>query len=707
MRWQWQLGYLVGVLSCVDGLVPSPFAAGGSGVDAGIRMADASPVGATDVPVLGGPCLDDAQCDDGLDCTFGACDSELGRCRFTPDDARCADGLFCNGIEICHAQLGCRAGPPPSCSDSTPCTVDTCDEAIQACSRVDRDSDGDGDVDGNCQPGKDCNDLDPLVSSTSAELCSNTSDDDCDGDTDEAECLVPQFDTCADGFEVSAAGTYELSPAGALLDYGASCATGGPGLRELVLLITAPAGPVQDIDLVVRSSAGNLSLARMQSCGGATELECLRGSQSTAGDRVARLRLRSATPGIHVVYLFTDAGQPVQLSVSHEPATLPPANLSCAQRSVIEPGELVGADLAFSGEPLEESACPTDWGDLFYEFALTETADVLGFAQSVDGLSQPRLSLRTSACLPLDSELACSQAEFARFHARALPAGTYVLALSASGPTNAQLTLELRPPSSPPPTDQCASAPILPPNRTEATTFVGHIDDIAAGCIPGRVDAARALQLDSASDVLVVGRFAGADEGAVALAGAECRAQDTLACAQAISSLARVSRRGLSAGRYNVVVESAIGLPGTLTVAVRPARPPTLVPGADGCLNPLSIGDTGGFFQGNTVNAAHDYSASCDFATPVGAPDQLLRLVLDTERRVIFDMRGSNFDTLLNVRQGPACPGEEVEGGCSVMGEGDRSYLDRNLPAGEYFVQIDGYAGASGTWFLDVFVMDP
>jgi hypothetical protein len=356
---------------------------------------------------------------------------------------------------------------------------------------------------------------------------------------------------------------------------------------------------------------------------------------------------------------------------------------------------------------MEASACPTDWGDLFYEFALTEAADVLGFAQSVDRLSRPRLSLRTVACLPADSELACNQAEVATVHARALPAGTYVLALSASGPTDVQLTLELRPPSSPPATDQCASAPVLPPNRTESVSFVGHVDDIAAGCIPGRVDAARALELDAVSDVLVVGRFATGDEGSVAIAGPGCRVQDTLGCAQAITSLARISRRGLLAGRYGVIAESVLGLPATLTAAVRPASPPTLVPGSDGCLSPVSIGETGGFFQGNTLNAAHDYSASCDFATPVGAPDQLLRLVLDTERRVIFDMRGSDFDTLLNVRRGPACPGEEVEGGCSVMSQGDRSYLDRTLPAGEYFVQVDGYAGASGTWFLDVFVMDP
>ena len=70
-------------------------------------------------------------------------------------------------------------------------------------------------------------------------------------------------------------------------------------------------------------------------------------------------------------------------------------------------------------------------------------------------------------------------------------------------------------------------------------------------------------------------------------------------------------------------------------------------------------------------------------------------------------MRGSDFDTLLDVRRGPDCPGQEVLQACSVGVADDRSFLDLNLPAGEYFLQIDGYAGALGAWLLDVFVMDP
>src|SRR6185503_15257447 len=42
-------------------------------------------------PTLGGPCTDDAQCDDLVPCTYDRCDQALSRCRNTPDDSLCAD----------------------------------------------------------------------------------------------------------------------------------------------------------------------------------------------------------------------------------------------------------------------------------------------------------------------------------------------------------------------------------------------------------------------------------------------------------------------------------------------------------------------------------------------------------------------------------------------------------------------------------------
>jgi hypothetical protein len=700
---------------CGDALVASPFASqpeqpdGGTSAMAGADAAvPALPADRADPAVVfGAPCVDDAQCDDGIECTLGVCDSELRLCRFTGDDSRCDDGVFCDGIERCDVRLGCRPGPPMTCSDSTPCTIDTCDEATRSCVRRDRDADGDGDVDANCQPGHDCNDLDPSVSSLATEICNNLVDDDCDGQIDEADCQAPRFDNCADPLSISASGSYVVPSAGARLDYGEACATPGPTLREIVIELTVPAGPALDFDLLARSSAGELSLAEVDSCGAAaTELQCLRGTYLPSGESVARLRLHGLAAGVYPVYLWTSAAAPIQLEVSQLAATPAAANRDCATALTLVPDQLVTADLALIGSPLE-STCSTDRGDLFYRFTLNQAADVRLTAQAQDDLGQPRLSLRSGGCAESDRELSCNQGSVASLHHHSLDAGTYTVALSASGPTLARLGLRVAAPSAAPDTDLCSTAPVLAPNHTEDVSFVDHLDDIAAACSPGFSDAAWSLEVAESSDVLLLARFSGGDAGSVGLVNLACGEDDVRGCSRPGANPARVSEQALAPGSYRVLLESALALPATVTATVRPTRARTLVPTSDACVEALTIGPEGGFYQGNTLNAENDFSASCDFATPNGSPDQLLRLVLDRPRRVLLDMRGSDFDTLLNVRRGPDCPGEELSGGCAVGVADDQSFLDLELTAGTYYLQVDGYAGALGAWFLDVFLMDP
>lgn len=673
--------------------------------DAG--AAEVAPVRGDPSVAYGAPCVDDAQCDDGIDCTLGVCDPELRLCRYTGDDTSCDDGLFCDGVERCDVRLGCRPGPPMTCSDSTPCTIDVCDEATRSCVSRQRDADGDGDVDANCQPGHDCNDLDPSVSSLATEICNNQIDDDCDGEVDEADCQAPQFDSCADALQISASGSYLVPTSGASLDYGSACSTEVPTLRDLVLQVTVPAGPPQDVDVVARASAGELALAPVASCGGAAaEAECLRGSFVSSGESLARLHQHRLAAGVHSIYLWTSASAPVQLAVNLQPGTAEPANGDCSAAQTLVPDQAVTASLAVPG-PALSSNCSTDRGDRFYKFTLNQPADVRLSAQSLDDLGQPRISLRGADCTVEDSELSCNQGSVALLHHHSLAAGTYNVALSASGPTDASLLLRLAAPSASPDTDRCNTAPALVPGQTQDVSFIDHLDDIAASCSPGFVDAAWALELDEASDVLLLARFSPGDAGSVGLVDEACGENDVRGCSRAGASPARVSEQGLPAGRYRVLLESALGLPATLTAAVRPARPRTLVPTSDACIEALTIGADGGFFQGNTLNADNDFTASCDFATPNGSPDQLLRLALDRPRRVLLDMRGSQFDTLLDVRQGPSCPGEELPGACSVGIGDDQSFLDLPLSAGEYFLQVDGYAGALGSWFLDIFLMDP
>lgn len=71
-------------------------------------------------------------CDDGIACTTDSCDEAMDRCAFLPVNSVCNDGLFCNGVEFCDSLLGCLSGPNP-CDDGIACTIDSCNETLDAC----------------------------------------------------------------------------------------------------------------------------------------------------------------------------------------------------------------------------------------------------------------------------------------------------------------------------------------------------------------------------------------------------------------------------------------------------------------------------------------------------------------------------------------------------------------------------------------------
>jgi hypothetical protein len=238
--------------------------------------------------------------------------------------------------------------------------------------------------------------------------------------------------------------------------------------------------------------------------------------------------------------------------------------------------------------------------------------------------------------------------------------------------------------------------------------FASLQDDHQLGCLFG-VDGAFALTLDEPSDVLAVLRIAPGDVGGVSLAAPACTSASLLACGSGAPSPVRVAKYAVAPGDYRMVAESVQAQNAELTVFTRPASPPLVVPFADGCADFVDIPETGGVFQGTTANAAPTFSAGCDQGgvPQGGAPDQLLRLVLTAPRRVVLDMAGSGYNTLLDVREGDVCPGTEVESACAIGVSPQRSFLDLELEAGTYWVQVDGFNMDAGPWKLDVHVSDP
>ncbi len=665
-------------------------------------------------PTLGGPCNQDEQCDDEVTCTFDSCDQTLWLCRFVPDDSVCQNGLFCDGLELCDGQLGCVAGAPVSCSDGNPCTINTCNETTKLCESVARDVDEDGDPDIHCSGG-DCNDFDPLVSSLVLEVCANLKDDDCDYVVDEADCVAPAHDTCLDPLELSSPGGYVMNTIGAQLDYAASCGVAEPATaREVVALAVIPAGDPVDLQVKATCEGSDVALALLGQCGSAaSEISCSPGYYHPADLGLAKVRGRNLGSLLQQtlvpIYVITDQATEVSLQMQWLTPTPAPSNETCGTAIGLQPSVPVTASLIDPQVDLATS-CKTATGELVYRFVLDQTKDIDLYGMSADGDGLVSLSLRSQNCaLPAD-EITCSTSDAAHIYRHSLAAGTYYVSVAATAPTEAVVTLELSAPTTPPLDEDCQTAPAIAVNQSIDVLLAGHQDDIATGCLPGAVDAAYTLDLVEASDVLLAGRWSPTDSAAVMLLQPPCTdSADQLLCGTSTVSPARAAVRNLAPGSYRVAVESEQALPLQLTAFVRPAVPPTIVPFADNCADALPIPAAGGFFQGTTANASADFSAGCDQAGsgPGGARDQLLKLELSADKRVVLDMMGSGYATLLDVRQGPDCPGTEVAGGCAAGYHAERSFLDLELAAGTYFIQVDGFATAFGPWFLDVRVVDP
>lgn len=701
----------VTLAGCGKGSVRRPFqadageeagAGGASESDAGLQVGE----DAAD-PTWGGPCADDAQCDDAIACTHDDCDLTQQRCLHTPDSSQCGDEVFCNGEEVCDPRLGCQAGSPVACADSDPCTIDTCVEKTHACLRTARDADGDGDPVWNCMGGGDCDDNDEHVSSGRSEVCDNAKDDNCDGRIDEAKCSRPEHDTCADALLIAESGQSSLSLLATRLDYATECAPAGKNLADIVVALKIPDGPAQDVDVVAQSNGSQLALATAKSCGKAQGVQCSP-SVTTPDGALSRLHLFSLRPGVYPLYIAGAQDADVALAVTFSDASLEPVNETCETALPLTPGKSQTASLVSAQVDLT-SACASSSGELVYWFQLDQPRDVSVFANPLDSYGVPQVSLRDASCLLARPrpELTCRNGmPSAALFARALPAGRYYLSVAASGPSDVDVRLEESQPT-PAPADQgCENAPVLAPNLTLDLTLAEHADAVDVGCLAGAPDSSHRLTLTQSSDVLLVARIANDDTGAVSLLSAACTEQGRLSCGSSSSSPVRAQASAVAPGSYRVLAESAAGDPMSLTAFTRPAVPVQLVAWADDCSAPFEIPPTGGRFQGNTANAHPDFSAGCDVGNQSknGAADQILHLKLEAKSRVVLDTAGSNYATLLSVRGGAACPGTELKLACAAGYRPQRSFLDLELESGDYYVQIDGYGGEEGAWVLDVYV---
>jgi len=162
----------------------------------------------------------DARCTDTVACTRDVCNLGSG-CTHVPEHQLCSDGFFCNGSEICDADLGCRAGSA-RCQDPGA----ECDEDADICREIDCADgiDNEGDHKEDCEDpdceGRSCADPEGCIAvlcdggECSARMPDDALCDDqdpcteewCDGSTGECErrCIAQDAEDALKALEAKA-----------------------------------------------------------------------------------------------------------------------------------------------------------------------------------------------------------------------------------------------------------------------------------------------------------------------------------------------------------------------------------------------------------------------------------------------------------------------------------------------------------------------
>ncbi len=420
------------------------------------------------------------------------------RCRNTPDSSQCTGGNYCDGEQICDAKLGCEPGPVTTCDDMNECTIDSCNEAAMACVHAPRDLDEDGDPDAHCDPGHDCNDVDPNVSSLHAEVCANGIDDNCNGVVDETPCVSPMGTTCASAITVAGAGNYSISTEGANETFATSCSVSMPsGASDVVVAITVPAGPNVDLELWATAQSTSVALAIDTTCGDATsEIAC----DGVANATSARVIDRNVPPGTYYAVVTTQIEATVELEVALLTPTPKPTNESCATAAPITPGTPTTVSIIDPRRPDLVSACPAQTGELTYAFTTTQPQDIRIYASTIAGTGQPVVGLRDPGCSAPADELSCRTGAQIPVFVHSAPAGTYTLTVAGTSAIDAHVLVELSPPTAAPPDETCAAPPPVVVNATMYVDLSMNTDPIKDGCFPGGPNAAFDLMLTNASN---------------------------------------------------------------------------------------------------------------------------------------------------------------------------------------------------------------
>jgi len=164
---------------------------------------------------------------------------------------------------------------------------------------------------------------------------------------------------------------------------------------------------------------------------------------------------------------------------------------------------------------------------------------------------------------------------------------------------------------------------------------------------------------------------------------------------------------------YFIIVDGYSTSSGSFTLSVTPpsastTTTTTTLPGSGACSSPIPIPAGGGTFTG-TTSGSSTLAGSC--GSTGGAPERVYQWTPSASGTATIQTcgAGTNFDTVLYIRNSPCATGSELPGGCNddactnSTGLFRASRLTPTVTAGQiYFIIVDGYSTSSGSFTLSV-----
>ncbi|MEW6434470.1 MAG: hypothetical protein AB1730_23460 [Myxococcota bacterium] len=672
---------------------------GDAGQDAGT---DAGP------PDAGDDAGVDAGCGSDLDC-FGLaahCEPSSGACVECYLDAHCPSSAVPRCDLRDHTCQGCVANA--DCANPTPiCLMRQC----QPCSS-----------NAECGAGREC---DPLLS---------------------GDCL-PLPDSCANPKAIlpSGSGTASFSaePGQAIDDTAGTCNAAGP---ELVYTFTTTA--VKDLTVSVAPLSGSAAkpvvYLRGPSCSSGPQTAC-----DAPATGSASLAISGLPAGTWYLFVESANGAPgrVSVTVSLLTPSQPPANESCGAPQALTfvgPSAVAVGNTALAAndsttaanDPSCSATARTSGKDLVYTYTLATRSNVTVVARPTLGSAlHPVVSVR-SVCLTPATELGCQAQAFAAAAQVTLNGqqpGTYAVWVDSADGTQGAFQLEVT--ANPAvDNDTCPGVQALgftgnTATATGDTTYATN-GNVLGDQTPSCSDSARgtgkdvvyAFTLTQPQDVTVAVTPTGVSPTFEPVVSVRTVCGDATRPAEkgCVSPLAPVQGSltlvNQPAGTYVVWVDGARDTFGPFQLEVTLA-PPTPPPANDTCAGAQALTFasgvatvTGSTLQAANDNSGFDVSPTCSSTARQTGRDVIYTMTLAQPQDVTLTVTpsaGSTLNPALYVRKSSCTSqilGDEL---VCLQKVGPATAVLTALPAGTYWIWVDGAGGTSGSFTLTATLAAP